>query len=201
MSTVLLSTAYFPPLSYFKEIFQNNEILIEQHANYAKQTFANRTEIHAANGKLSLTVPVQKFSNTKIKIKDVRIAYDTAWQKQHLRSIESAYRSTPFYEHYMDNLINFFEGKYKFLLDLNIDIIETILSELEIEKDIHLTKLFVEENNFIGNDLRFTIHPKKGINEKFVPYYQVFKEKNGFIPNLSILDLLFNEGPQSTTYL
>ncbi len=197
---ILLSTAYLPPISWFKIMLAADEVFIEQHENFIKQSYRNRCNILAANGLMSLSIPVIKSSGKKTKITDVKIDYVTDWQKQHLKSIESAYRNSPFYEYLIDDLLPFYERKHKFLFDFNLQIISAILSMLEIKKEIKLSTNFTEitENNF---DFRNQIKPKKQ-SEKITQlaskkYYQVFNEKHPFQADLSIIDLLFNLGSES----
>ena len=201
---IILSSLYFPPIQYFTQILSSSEIYIESKANYVKQTYLNRCEIFAANGKLTLSIPIKKPKTRKIKIEDVELSYDTDWQRLHLKSIESAYRSSAFYEYYIDAFLPFFTKKYKYLFEFNTDLLKTILNELEIDVHINFTDEYYE-NQFEALDARFKISPKNAENIEFnvnLPkYYQVFAEKHGFLPNLSILDLLFNEGPNSKLIL
>jgi len=200
----LLSTAYLPPISWFKIMLNAEEVIIEQHENFIKQTYRNRCHILAANGQMSLSIPAVKASSKKIKITDVKIDYATNWQKQHLKSIESAYRNSPFYEYLIDDLLPFYEKKHKFLFDYNFQLINTVLQMLEIKKEIKLSTSFAElaNNSF---DFRNQIKPKKQ-SEKLTQlaskkYYQVFNEKHLFQADLSIIDLLFNLGSESYGYL
>lgn len=202
---ILLSTAYFAPVRYFSKLAAFPEIYIEQHENFIKQTYRNRTVILGANGPVSLIVPVEKGREQKIKIKDLRIAYDEEWQRNHWRTIFSAYNSSPFFEYYADDLEPFFRKKHIFLFDLNQQIAETILEILEIPTEFNLTEDFekIPENCL---NFREQISPKThrtASDPHFSPrpYTQVFHEKFGFVPDLSILDLLFNEGPSAHSLL
>jgi len=204
-SVILLSTAYFAPIRYFSKLASYPEIFIEQHENFIKQTYRNRTVILGANGPISLIVPVVKGRAQKIKIKDLRIAYDEEWQRNHWRTIFSAYNSSPFFEYYADDIEPFFRKKYEFLFDFNQQITETLLKILDIQIDLTLTKDFelFPENCL---NLREQISPKvhsidQDLHFEAQPYTQVFSEKFGFIPDLSILDLLFNEGPSASDVL
>jgi hypothetical protein len=198
--SALLSTAYFAPVQYYCKLFSYPNIYIEVYENYCKQTYRNRCNIMAANGVLLLTVPIKK-TGDKILTKDVRIDYDSRWLPIHLRAIESAYRSSPFYMYYIDDILPILNNKPQFLVDLNLELQNTILELLgfkpTIEKTIDFKKTPI---NCI--DLSEAIHPKeskKKPDDNFLleTYYQVFSEKYGFMPNLSILDLLFNMGPSS----
>jgi len=202
-NTCILSTSYWPTIQYFSKVFKYDNIFIEQYETYPRQTYRNRIHIYSANGLQSLQIPVIKASNKNIILKDIQISYDTNWQKNHLKSIESAYRSTPFYEYYIDDIKPFYVQKTKYLLDFNNEILNTCLSILEIDKQIEYTKDFIlKYDNII--DFRNTIHPKKkySIPDKdFIPvkYIQGFEQRYGFIPNLSILDLIFNTGPETSS--
>lgn len=199
---ILLSTAYFPNLEYCSKLIEHSEIWIEQHEHFIKQTYRNRTVILAANGPVSLIIPVVKGRGPKIAMKDLRISYDEDWQRNHWKTISSAYNSSPFLEYYMDDLEQFFSKKYDFLLDLNMGILEVICDLLEISPSITKT----EEFELIAPqclNFREKISPKENSSETFksIEYTQVFSDKLGFAPNLSILDLLFNTGPQAWSLL
>lgn len=198
---ILLSTAYFPPIRYFSKLACFPDIYLEQHENFIKQTYRNRTIILGANGPISLIVPVEKGRGPKIKIKDLRIAYDEEWQRNHWRTIFSAYNSSPFFEYYADELEPFFRKKHEFLFDFNLSILEVLLEILELQMTINQTTSFEQIPDNCLN-FREKINPKAHQNVfdpqfKAQPYTQVFSEKFGFIPDLSILDLLFNEGPSA----
>ena len=202
--SVLLSTAYFAPVQYYAEIVKAEIVYIEQYENFLKQTYRNRCVILGANGPVQLIAPVVKGRGPKILIKDIEISYETDWQRNHWRTIFSAYGSSPFFEYYKDDILPFFEKKYRFLLDFNLQIHETICELLEIENNANLTTDF--ENVPEGTiNLREKITPKIRFQftDRFrsVKYTQVFSEKFGFVTNLSILDLLFNVGPDSYSIL
>lgn len=202
---ILLSTAYFAPIRYFSKLLFYPEIYIEQHENFIKQTYRNRAVILGANGPVSLIVPVVKGRAQKIRIKNLRIAYDEEWQRNHWRTIFSAYNSSPFFEYYADDIEPFFRKKYNFLFDFNQQIAETLTEILDIQVSLTLTEDFekIPENCL---NFREQISPKTnliGPDPHFgaQPYTQVFSEKFGFITDLSILDLLFNEGPSAHSIL
>lgn len=203
-STLLLSTAYFAPIHFYVRFIQHPQTYIEQFEHFNKQTYRNRSVILGGNGPITLVVPVVKGRGPKILIKDMHIAYDMEWQRNQWQTIVSAYNSSPYFEYYKDDLNPFFENKTKYLLDFNNTIHETICALLEIENNSKLTQDFEEvpENTL---NFREMISPKNKSNTDtaFQPkeYTQVFSEKFGFTPNLSILDLLFNEGPNSYTIL
>jgi len=201
---VLLSVTYLGPVQYYSKLVIYPDIHIERFDNYNKQTYRNRCRIYGANGSLFLSIPVLKASSPKILVKDVLISYDTNWQKQHWKSIESAYSASPFFEFFKDELFPFYNNYYKFLFDFNIKIQETILNLLEIKLQIFFTDNYSDPPPETTDDWRDKIHPKKKINDPcFNPanYNQVFINKYGFIPNLSIIDLLFNEGLNSINVL
>lgn len=204
-TSILLSTAYFAPIRYFSKLAIYPEICIEQYENFIKQTYRNRAVILGANGPIPLIVPVEKGRGQKIVIKDLQIAYDEEWQRNQWHTIFSAYNSSPFFEYYADDIEPFFRKKHKFLFDHNLQIAETILEILEISVSLNLTEDFEQVP---GNCLNFReqISPKVHLinpDPHFVaqPYTQVFSEKFGFVPDLSILDLLFNEGPSAHSVL
>jgi hypothetical protein len=201
----LLSTAYLGPVQYYTKLINFEQVLIESDENFQKQSYRNRCIILAANGKLPLTIPVTK-DRPKVKTKEIEIDNTLDWQKQHWTSIESAYSSSPFFEFFMDEFRTFYEKKYKFLLDFNLEIQSYVLDQLGVSPTIKLTSRFIKEAPSDMVDFRETIHPKKRMqkkDEKFDPhfYYQVFGDKFGFIPNLSIIDLLFNEGANAENIL
>lgn len=202
--TCLLSTAYWAPIQYFTKLISYNNVLIEKWETYPKQSYRNRMMIYGVNGIQPLQIPVVKGSFKNILLKDIEISYDSNWQKNHFKSIESAYRSTPFYEYYIDDILPFYEKKFKYLLDLNNSILDECLSILDCKSSIKMTNDF--ELNPDITDFRSSIHPKKTNTIKdntFKPieYIQGFEQRHGFISNLSILDLIFNCGPESGSIL
>ena len=198
--SALLSTAYFAPIQYYSKLFCHKTIYIEIFENYCKQTYRNRCNILAANGELSLTIPIKK-TGAKILTKDVKIDYDSRWVSIHLKAIESAYRSSPFYIYYIDDIVPILNKEPTFLVDLNFELQNSILDLLGFKPHIENTANFKQiPSNCI--DLTEVIHPKESkkkpdTNFHCESYYQVFGEKYDFIPNLSILDLLFNMGPSA----
>ena len=202
----LLASSFFAPIQYYCKLVQYPEIYIEQWENYSKQSYRNRCNIYGANGSLALSVPVVKATSKKILSKDVKISYDTNWQKLHWKGIEAAYKSSPFYEYYIDDFERFFTKKWDYLLEFNNEIQNEILGILEIEPNIQFTDDFIEFGNTEFDDFRNLIHPKSSKLEddqsfSAEKYYQVFGDKHGFLENLSILDLIFNMGPESLIYL
>jgi hypothetical protein len=203
--SILLSTAYFPPIQYFSKLTLFEKVFIEQFENFTKQTYRNRCVILAANGPVSLIVPVVKGRTRKTGIKDLLISYDTEWQRNHWRTLFSAYNSSPFFEFYKDDIRPFFEVRKKFLLELNLEILEKLCELLEIRNRPILTRGFEELPAGTVN-FREILSPKMQKAEsdphfQSRQYTQVFHQNFGFLPNLSILDLLFNEGPKSVQIL
>ena len=195
IETVHLSTAYFPPIQYFSKIIDSQNTCIEIHEHYQRQTYRNRCHIYGANGIQALSIPIEKHKKDTL-IKDIKIAYHTPWQNNHWRSIMSAYKSAPFFDHYSAILKPLFSTKETFLLDLNQKIMEVITKIIGLNWNPILTHQYTKD---VKNDWRQGIHPKKqhSINDPLfnaMEYYQVFSDKHDFIANLSIIDLLFCEG-------
>jgi len=201
----LFSTAYFAPILYYSKMVQNFNIFVEIHENFLKQSYRNRCQILAANGILNLSVPIQKGVQIKTLTKDIKIDYSENWQNIHFKSIESAYKSSPFYDYCIYDFMIFFKKKYTFLIDLNLDIHNVLSEYLENKILIKFTEDFINLNNNDFEDYRYSINPKfdlkKITNFETPKYKQVFSDKFEFVPNLSILDLLFNLGNQTTWYL
>jgi len=198
MSTVLLSSAYLPPVQFFSAM-KGNRVLIEQFDNYRKQTLRNRCLIATAGGMQALTIPVVKSDAPKQLMRDVRISDHGDWRRQHWNALESAYMSTPYFIYYQDEFRPFYEKKWDFLLDFNMELTRVILKLAGIGTSMELTEIY-ESCPDCMTDLRGLIEPgKSGYQAK--PYWQVFSEKYGFLPNLSAVDLLFNMGPEFRTLI
>jgi len=202
MSTgILLPALYLPNISYLQAIKNNDgPIVVEQFENFPKQTFRTRTQIATANGVLDLLVPIQHGKKQRQVMKDVLINYDHPWQRLHWLSLQTAYRSSAYFEFYEDDFRGFYEKEYSHLLEFHVDQLKLILKLLKINREILLSEKYeVESPNEI--DYRKAIHPKMpSLLQQQKPYYQLFEDKNGFRPELSIIDLLFSQGPQSKNY-
>lgn len=200
MISPLIIPPYAGNIQYYSLFAHSKEVLLEKNAHYVKQTYRNRCQILTANGVMNLTIPVEKVSGEKMLDKDVKIS-PTDWQRVHWTSIESAYNNSPFFLYYEDDIRPMYEKKYDFLLDFNLELQEKLVSLLGLTTDFKLTENYIDSYE---NDLREVLSPKyKGDYPNFNPesYYQVFKEKYGFVENLSIYDLLFNMGNESILIL
>lgn len=193
---LLISTAYLPPVEYFSLISDAENILIEKEENYIKQSYRNRCYILSAHGPQMLSVPVYLGSVHKTLIKDIRIDYSKRWQQVHLRAMTASYNSSPFFEFYFESIEKIISANHEYLIDLNMALLENILQILKIKTSISYSSVFepIENKSY---DFRYKITPKKVSSFPQKPYIQVFETGNGFVPNLSILDLIFNMGPDA----
>lgn len=197
----LLHPTYFPSISHFTALVQAEKLIFEIEDNFQKQTNRNRTYIYSPNGIQLLNIPIKHSKLNRQKTKEIRIENDFDWQKQHFKSLESAYRSSPFFEYFEDDIRPIFEKKQDFLLDLNFKTLEVISKCLRMKFNFETTTEFFQETDpkeFL--DFRFLTNGKKD-SSVFEAYPQVFDDKHGFINNLSVLDLLFNEGKFTVDYL
>lgn len=220
---VLLSTAYFPPVEYFaamadeftlsKDRVNPSIVYIEACENYQKQSYRNRCVIYSASGPEPLSFPVIHHSGThKIPISEIKVDYSKGWVVQHKRAISSAYGTSAFFEYYKDELFYILESEPESLFDLNLSIIRFFIEKTGLSVDLRFTETFEDltptgvNSGKYGKDYREIIHPKRENHilddlDLKKPYFQVFSQKYGFKPNLSVMDLLFNEGPDSILYL
>lgn len=195
----LFIPTYFSPITQYEAIVNTSDVVFEIEDNYQKQTYRNRCYIYGANGKQLLNIPVTHLSSTKRKkTKDTLIDNSVTWQKQHLKSLQTAYKSSPFYEFYEDDLQMIFNKTYKYLIDVNIDTFLFLIDALQIDKNYTKT---LEYKEYKINDFRYLANAKGENQPKQKEYTQVFDNKYGFIPNLSALDLLFMEGPNAISFL
>jgi len=197
---VLLHPTYFPSIAHFAEMIQADHIVFEVCDNYQKQTYRNRTSIYGANGKLDLNIPVIYSQKNRQLFKDVEIFNTDNWQVQHLKSLESAYRTSPFFEYYIDDLLPLFQSETTTIMDFNFKCIQVIFECLQLPFNYDKTASF-ELNPEHIIDARSLANSRKEIPQNFKSYAQMFDDKHGFLPNLSILDLVFNEGPNTELYL
>jgi len=198
---VLFATAYFPPAGYMAEVVRADEIIIEAYETYTKQTSRNHCSIFGPNGRQTLSIPVIKANGNHTLTKDILVSDHQHWQKIHWRSIETAYNNSPFFLYYQDHFACFFEKEYKFLLDLNMEILHTLLQIFKRNPTVGFTEQF-EKTSSSAMDLRTISTVKSQHPVVSFPYYtQVFASRHGFIQGLSILDILFNLGPESVSYL
>jgi len=199
--SVYLSTTYLGPVQQYSKLYHFPEVYIETAENYIKQSYRNRCTIAGANGALSLSIPVEKPDTVKCLTKDIRISDHGNWRHLHWNAIISAYNMSPFFEYYEEDFAPFYEKKYNFLFDFNEELRQLICELIDIQPHISYTEIYQPE---VANDFREIIRPKHpGEDPTFspIPYYQVFRQKHGFLPNLSIIDLLFNMGPESILIL
>lgn len=198
MNSLLLPT-YFPSISHFAVMAQSENIIFEMEDNFQKQTNRNRTYIYSPNGIQLLNIPIKHSKAVHQKTKDVLIENEFDWQKQHFKSLEAAYRSSPFFEYFEDDIVPIFEKKHTFLMDLNMEVFDTVTKCLRMKIEFEKTAEYFHEVENIS-DFRYLANGKKDQNA-FEKYTQVFDDKHGFINNLSVLDLLFNEGKFAADYL
>lgn len=199
---ILIHPSYFPSISHFVAMAQSDSITFEVEDNFQKQTNRNRTYIYSPNGIQLLNIPIKHNLNlSHQKTKDIKIEQEFDWQKQHFKSLEAAYRSSPFFEYFEDDLLTIFEKKYTFLMDLNMEIFDVLCKCMRMKiQHNHSNEYFHEIDQSKITDFRYLINGKKDLSN-FEKYTQVFDDKHGFLNNLSILDLLFNEGKFTIDYL
>ena len=208
MNAVLLSTTYFGPIQWYQKLYRADEAWIEQHEHFVKQTYRSRCIIATTQGTQALSIPiehptsnVQRSTFNVQRIKDIRISDHGNWRHLHWNALQSAYGESPFFEYYEDDLRPFFEKRWTFLFDFNEAIREKLCELLDISPVVRFTEKYVSDH---ASDYREAINPKRPAPDPdFQPrrYYQVYEAKHGFLPNLSIVDLLFNMGPESVFYL
>ena len=202
--TKIFSSAFFGPVQYFAHLASTEIACIEHHCHYSRQTYRNRFVIRGANGALPLSAPVVKCSGVKTVTKDTRLSYDTPWNQVAWKSIEAAYNSSPYFLYYKDDIEPIFSQKWMFLVDMNMAALKVAMDCTGIDATIKTTTSFINSYEDV-DDLRELIHPKVNYqaDSLFYPtrYRQVFEPEGEFIPNLSILDLIFNKGPESLLVL
>jgi len=203
MHNVLLPTAYLPPISWMALASRSDEIFIEVHETYPKQTYRNRCNIAASGGKFDLIVPVVRVDGNHTKTLDVQIDNSTSWQKMHWRSILSAYNKTPYFIFYRDLFEPVYMRKFVHLLDLNAELLQVLLKIFKIKSEVSFTTEYDSKSQMADFRNSFRPHkPQRADFQYYLPrYIQAFESRYGFLPDLSILDILFNLGPDSATYL
>lgn len=190
----IFPTAYLPSIEYVSLFLKTEDASIELFETYQKQSCRTRTNVMTANGIQTLTIPVIKINGNHTLTKDIEISYKESWQQVHLRCLESAYRKSAYFDYYFPYFEKIYKQKFNTLVELNDFCLKTILKIMKVKKDYSFTTDF--ERITDENDYRISL--SKGTNKiEMKPYYQVFADRHGFIPNLSIVDLLFNEGPNS----
>ena len=203
-STALLSSAYFPPVQWMQKLHIYNKVYVERNDNFCKQTYRNRCVIATANGVQALTVPIERFEGAKCPMRDIRISDHGEWRHLHWNAIVSAYGESPFFDYYADDLRPFFERKWKYLFDFNMEIVDKLCELLDVRPNISLTGSYADAALLGADDLRDVIRPKHPAADPLFaprPYYQVYASRHGFQSNMSVLDLLCNEGPEGIFYL
>ncbi|TKC09480.1 WbqC family protein [Pedobacter frigoris] len=201
-SSAIFPLFYLPPISYFSGLkdFEGN-FIIEKDEHFPKQTYRNRARIYSPNGILDLIVPVIKGSKVHTKVKDVKISNDYNWQRLHWKSLESCYRNSAYFEYYEDELAHFYNTKFDYLFEYNTQLLQWMLKQLKKETSLQFTAEY-DKDIPVELDFRSKLHFKNTVSDTgFKPYFQVFDDRHGFIPNLSIVDLLFNQGPQSKAFI
>lgn len=200
----LLTSTYFGPVQWYQKLNQSDCCLIERHDHFVKQTYRNRCVIATTSGLQALTVPIERYEGAHCEMRDIRISDHGSWRHLHWNALQSAYGESPFFEFYADDLRPFFERRWKFLFDFNTAITRKMCELLDIHPQIAFTEAYASAEEEGVTDFRDAIRPKHPLpDDGFRPrrYYQVYEQKHGFQPNLSILDLLFNEGPEAILYL
>lgn len=197
MDVQVFSTAYFGPVSYYQTMLNGSRNLLDTFEHYEKQSFRNRCSIAGPHGVQNLSIPVEY--KAKMLVRDIKISKHSEWQLQHWRSLQAAYQSSPFYEYFFDDLYPLFQKEWLYLCDLNNAAHSCVEQLLDIDTKLKFSEKYVDAAAAI--DWRNSIHPKKPSVATTADYYQVFAQKNGFAPDLSILDLLFNMGNESILIL
>ena len=197
---ILISTAYLPPVEYFSLIQDADEVLVEREENYLKQTYRNRCYILSSDGAHPLSVPVYLGSIHKTPVNEIRIDYSKRWQQVHLRAMTASYNSSPYFEFYFENIEKVISKNHDFLLDMNMELTESVLEILKMKKTISFTTNFKSIGD-MANDFRYKITPKEESHFAVKEYFQVFNKDEGFVPDLSIIDLVFNMGPDAIDYI
>lgn len=208
---VLLPSAYLPSVGWFTQLYSHSKVWIEGHDHYQKQTCRNRCVIASPNGVLPLTVPIERYDTPKCAMCDIRISDHGNWRHLHLNALDSAYRNSPFFEYYIDDFLPFYEKKFTFLFDYNMELVQLVCKLIGLEREIQCTTGYGEVGSYTDTEAPQLLDMRTVLSNKhydapipgFVPksYYQTFQQRFEFLPNLSIVDLLFNMGPESILVL
>jgi hypothetical protein len=199
--SILIETAYMPPVDYMKEVIMADSIVIEAFETYTKQTCRNHCTMYGPNGKQTLAIPVIKVNGNHTLTRDIRISDHQPWQRTHWRSIETAYNNSPFFLFYQDLFAPYYERRFNFLIDLNLELLHLFLRIMKLNRIIRTSVEYVKSPSGI-RDLRGILVQKRTEQAGQHPHYiQVFESSHGFIPGLSVLDVIFNLGPESKDYI
>ena len=196
----LIHPTYLPNIAHVSAMVQADEVIFEMDDNYQKQTYRNRAYIYGANGKLQLSIPIIHSQNERQKYRDIKIHNAENWQAVHWKSLETAYRTSPFFEFYEDEFQPLFTTKANYLLDFNLKCLDIIFDCLQLEIKSSKTEVY-QKTVTDKTDFRYLANARKEPTFHFDSYTQVFHEKHGYLSNLSVLDLLFNEGTSAVNYL
>ena len=195
--SIVFPIAYFGSIAYYRQLVSSKQFFIEQHETYLKQTIRNRSTIYSSNGPLDLSIPVKKVFGNKTITKDIQISYDEDWVKNHWKALESAYMHTPYFEHYGSEVFQLISSKETSLLNFNLTILKSTIKWLDLDVDFIRTESYSKN---VDEDFRTFNFNQPNVDDK-TSYYQVFSVKHGYIPNLSLLDLLFHEGPLARNFI
>lgn len=195
--SIVFPIAYFGSIAYYRQLVSSKQFFIEQHETYLKQTIRNRSTIYSSNGPLDLSIPVKKVFGNKTITKDIQISYDEDWVKNHWKALESAYMHTPYFEHYGSEVFQLISSKETSLLNFNLTILKSTIKWLDLDVDFIRTESYSKN---VDEDFRTFNFNQPNVDDK-TSYYQVFSGKHGYIPNLSLLDLLFHEGPLARNFI
>lgn len=199
---LLVESQCCPPISLFVHLSDHDAILIEKHENYQKRSYRNRFYINSPQGKIPFAIPLVKGKNQQQLITDVQISYDQDWIRQLYQMIRSNYGSAPYFEYYFEDFINLFLQKHEYLFSLNKDLLNWIFQKLEFDKKILYTNYYAKSTSKQIDDFRNVLVPNRKMNHiKSIRYAQVFEEKNNFIDDLSIIDLIFCCGPEGRSLI
>lgn len=203
MASIISHPLYLAALPLYTGLYKADRLVIDDIAPFVKQTLRNRTTIATENGAQTLTIPVMH-NGRSVPMRDIRISEHGNWRHQHWNALVSAYRKSPFFEYYADDFALFYEERDGFLIDFNMRLHSVVCELLGLERKVELLSEITDKEVLLATtDTRHIAEPRTlaEIESSTKPYYQVFSQRNGFIPNLSIIDLLFNMGPEGLIVL